>query len=227
MPLVPPAGIWFKPFEGFQLVNNTTGYLAASATTLALPATSLTAGNDIFVHVVTYSTATATVTDTAGNTYTALTRVAGTGPTVSQWFYKLNAAGHASNVVTITWSSAQTFRWASSMQFSRTGGGTAFDVEATGTAGSFGSVTSGSFTTTGASAGLIVAGRSAFNAQTSSSYNQSITWLTPNNATYPTLTSLNYGSIGYRVLTGVVGPITVTETGNSSTNRALAIACFK
>jgi hypothetical protein len=208
---------------GYVYVNRQAEYSSGSATTLALPAQSLTTGNNIFVHVVTYSAATATVSDTAGNTYTALTRLSGTGPTVSQWFYKLNATGHAANVVTVTWSVAQTFRWAESVQFSKSGA--AFDVEqATGTATGT-TVTSGSFSTT--AAGLILAGRSVFNGQTASSFNQSLTWIDPGTTGAGNLANLQYGSIGYRITTGALSSITVTETGNSSTNRALCIACFK
>lgn len=228
MPLLSPPAVWYvRPDLGYELVNHVAGFddTLASITTLALPATSLTNGNHIFVHVVTYSSATASISDTAGNTYTALTRLSGTGPTVSQWFYKLNATGHASNVVTVTWSSAQTFRWAHSLQFYNAGS-VSFDVEqATGTSASSTTVTSGSFSTS--AAGLILAGRSVFNQQTSSSFNQSITWLDPYPGFGPVLNGLQYGSVGYRVTTGAVGPITVTETGNSNTNRALCIACFK
>jgi len=208
-PVAAPAG----------LVNTTHLYSAPSATTSVLPALSLTAGNSIFVYVKWESVATITVADTAGNAYTPLTRLAGTGPTIGQWFYKLNAAGHASNVVTVTWSASAGFRWVSTVQFSSIA---TFDVQqATGTSAASTTVTSGSFTTTGA--GLILAGRSVFNGQNTSTFNQGLTWVDPITDT----TGNNMGSLGYRLTTGALGPITVTETGNSGSNRTLCIACFK
>jgi hypothetical protein len=52
-----------------------------------------------------------TVTDTAGNTYTALTQIVTSSSFVgAQWFHCLSAAGGASHVVTATFSNARTYR---------------------------------------------------------------------------------------------------------------------
>lgn len=216
--LFAPAGFGGDPYA---YVNTTHAVNFGSGTSLALPALSLTTGNNIFVHAKWETTATVTsIADTAGNTYTPLTRLAATGPCVSQWFYKLNATGHASNVVAVTWSASTSVIWVSSLQFS--GSPATFDVEqATGTTATTSTtVTSGSFSTT--AAGLILAGRSVFNSQATSSFNQGITWVDP-----ITNNTNNMGSVGYRITTGALGPITVTETGPGAFHRALCIACFK
>jgi hypothetical protein len=202
----------------YTFVNSVHGFNSASATTLALPALSLTTGNHIFVHVMDETGATTSVTDTAGNVYTRLTRLTyASGPVVSQWFYKLNAAGNAANVVTVTWSVAASFRWATSVQFAGTP--IAFDLQDTTGTATATTVSSDSFITT--AAGLILAGRSAYSAQSSSGFNQGLAWIDPITDN-PGL----HGSVGYRITTARVGPFAVTETGNSSTQRALCIACF-
>lgn len=71
-------------------------------TTASSPSFSLASGNHVFVYIKWSGADTAlTLADTAGNTYTALTRTHNS--TVGgQWFYRLTALGNATNVVTVT-----------------------------------------------------------------------------------------------------------------------------
>lgn len=98
---------------------------SAAATTLASPALSTTTGNSLLVgclsQVGDYVSTTITgVTDTAGNTYTALTMQgsAGAGAQILRWFYCHNITGNASNVATGTWSASTSSRHIIQIQFS-------------------------------------------------------------------------------------------------------------
>lgn len=205
--------------SGWAFVNSSVKYTNTSGTSLAMDASSLTSGNHIFLYVrYEGSTTTVSASDTAGNTYTSLTETTATGLVIGRWFYCLSAAGNGSNVVTVSWSSARSFRWAATMQFSKTSA--SFDTEANGSATASTSVTSSSFNT--ASAGLLVAGRGAYNQQNdpaATSFSDSmIKPLTSDN--------LNFGSIAYLITSGPLTGETITETGSSSTNRCLQIASF-
>lgn len=132
--------------------GNATGSNVAS---LALAATSLTTGNHIFVFVrIGSSTVTSSLSDTAGNTYTALTRTV-SGAVSGQWFYCLSATGHASNIVTATLSGSTTVG-IRSYQFS--GSGLTFSSQTTvGSGGAaVASLTSGAITTS--TAGVLLIG---------------------------------------------------------------------
>jgi hypothetical protein len=93
---------------------------SASATSIATTARAFTAGNHVFVYVAGnfIGSGTIAVTDTAGNTYTALAQQRPGGNAVSQWFYCLNATGHAANVVTATFSLSTTNRVIRALEFS-------------------------------------------------------------------------------------------------------------
>lgn len=198
-------------------INNQLDVTTASGTSFSLPATSLTSGNHIFVFVRYESTTTSTsVSDTAGNTYVGLTEVIANSQVLGRWFYCLNATGNASNVVTVTWGAARTYRWVGSMQFSKSGA--AFDVEASGTANSGLSVTSASFNT--AAAGLLLAARSVFNADASPTFSDSM--VNPF-----TLGTSNYGTGAYLLTGGPLTGKTITASGSANTSRALCIAAFK
>lgn len=83
-----------------------------STTSLVTAARALTAGNHHYVWVAWFNAnITPSVADTAGNTYTAMTRVttSPTADTYGMWFYRHTVTGHASNVVTVTFPSAVTF----------------------------------------------------------------------------------------------------------------------
>ena len=100
-----------------------TGQDGASNTTLATAAKSTTTGNTLLVGfaaqegegVATISSC----TDTAGNTYTALTQIGpGGGGAIARWFYSHNITGNASNVCTGTWSAATRYKHAIQIEIS-------------------------------------------------------------------------------------------------------------
>lgn len=208
---------------GWAYINSAGNLDTTSGTSLALPATSLTAGNHIFVYVRwENSSTTVSVSDTAGNTYTGLTATNTSDGCYGRWFYCLNASGNASNVVTVAWSSARTFRWIGSLQFSCTTS-PAYDTETSGSGASSTSVTSSAFNTAGA--GLILAGRGVFNQQSSTTFSDSMPMPLSGFSTNGNSTT-HYGNVGYLLTTAAQSSKTITETGNSSTNRCLQIACF-
>ncbi len=103
----------------------------SSGTTLNLTAFTATAGRTIVVtagHET--SDVTMSVTDTAGNTYVALTeRAHSNGDNWVQIFYAKNITGHAANVVTITFSSAVSYRAGSAREYSGLSTSAPFEVE--------------------------------------------------------------------------------------------------
>lgn len=93
----------------------TVGANGASDTTVSSAAKSTTTGNSLLVGCMSQEgggSATITgITDTAGNTFTALTmRDDGAYGSILRWFYCHNITGNASNVVTGTWSAATRYK---------------------------------------------------------------------------------------------------------------------
>jgi len=130
-------------------VNGVGNYQIASAKTIAAPAANHTAGNLLVVFVGTTST-TATVSsiaDTAGNTYTYVTRIVGdlTG-TIECWYAK-NIAGNVSNVVTVTFSASVYNRTITVDQYSGCDTSAPLDQYNTGS-GNSNTPTTGNITTT-------------------------------------------------------------------------------
>lgn len=84
----------------------------ASGTSLAYAAFNLVSGRHVFVYVRWEGgDTTISLSDTAGNTYTSGTKLyAGGSGCGGVWFYCLNATGNASNVITVTFGAARTFR---------------------------------------------------------------------------------------------------------------------
>jgi hypothetical protein len=81
------------------------GYTAADGFSDVMAASEVIAGNHILLAVQHDVVASATVTDTAGNTYVATTEIGFTDHYAHlRWFYCLNAIGHPSNVITVNWS---------------------------------------------------------------------------------------------------------------------------
>ncbi len=145
------------------LINTATASdnSGSGITSLALPATSLTAGNTIIVSVRTGTQATINVTlgDTAGNSYSSTPQVTGGSADKVQIFYCLNAKGNAANVVTVTTDNSSSFTNIISAQYS---GILGFDTSASGT-GTDSTLTSGTFTTSHANELIFSAGQvSAF-----------------------------------------------------------------
>lgn len=91
------------------------GFDGSASTTVASAAKSTTSGNSLLVGCMSQEgSGVATisgVTDTAGNTFTALTMYDdGAGGGVLRWFYCHNITGDASNIVTGTWSTAERYK---------------------------------------------------------------------------------------------------------------------
>ena len=136
-------------------VNTGSGFNTASGGSIATGATSHTAGN-LLVCCVRHEGASTTISlaDTAGNTWTPLTKVTHPGGDMYlQLFYALNCAGNASNVVTATFGASRTFRGIQVQQFS---GLSSYDEEDSGTTSAGTSVTAGTVNIDGA--GVVVNG---------------------------------------------------------------------
>lgn len=127
-----------------------------SGTSLAAPSFNLTAGNLVVVFARTSSSSATnitSVTDTAGNTYTALTGEADSLNSVgnARMFYTYNAIGNASDVVTMNNGTAP-FRTITVAQYSGFGTADPFDVQAGADTGNNGGSTTigptSAFTTT-------------------------------------------------------------------------------
>jgi hypothetical protein len=104
----------------FTFVNSGSDYIAATATTIDAPATSLTSGNTIVVYARAGTHAVSGITDTAGNTYTEILDSFATtnNLTSGSLWYCANATGHASNVVTVTFASSAINRGVITAQYS-------------------------------------------------------------------------------------------------------------
>lgn len=111
-----------------EFVNNTSGYGAGSATTIAAAAASHTTGNLLVVGVGFYESTgqVNSITDTAGNTYVLILRNA--GDSIFEIWYAKNINGHANNVVTATFNSAKTYREMGVQQWSGADISSPYDV---------------------------------------------------------------------------------------------------
>lgn len=196
----------------WRYVRTLTATNTASGTTLAASAFALATGESVFVWVrhETGST-TVSVSDTAGNTYTALSAANTSNGAYGQWFYCLNATGHASNVVTVTWAGAQSYRYSTIVVYNKASA--AFDTSRTDTSAAATSITSGGFTT--AAAGLVLAGHVAYNNDSSAA---------PSAPCFR-LSSLTYSSVSQRMTDAALSGATVTVSG-ANTTRVLALASF-
>jgi len=104
-----------------------------------------------------HTSATASVADTAGNTYTGKTVVQSPGNEQTRLFYAYNITGHASNVVTATFSATCPYRFLLIEQYSGILITDPFDVEANAHDESAGTTaTSATFTTTQADELIVV-----------------------------------------------------------------------
>jgi hypothetical protein len=197
----------------FSYVQQSNANNTASATTLAAPSVATTVGNHLFAHVRWETGDTpVSVSDSAGNSYVALTASKTTNGAHSQWFYCLNALGSAANVVTATWTAAQAYRSIRLMEFSGTSPVFEQLVSTQAAAGSTVMV-SGSFNT--AAAGLILVGVATYSSDTSASYSAGYTGLT---------STFSYSKEAYRISTGALTGEAVTYTGtNSATTRTMDI----
>lgn len=125
--------------------NGATTSLAATAVTTAIATTT---GDVLLCGIEGQSNTISSVTDTAGNTYlAAVSDYVFSNNRLSIW-YAYNITGNASNVTTVTYSSAQTYESVACYEFSGFGASDPLDGTATNN-GSGTSVTSGSVSVTG------------------------------------------------------------------------------
>lgn len=215
---------WPAPTTNYVVSANARVYGGSSAVSSISSGTFPTSvGESIAVFVVWYDTTSVTVTvsDSSGDTYTSATVASSTGSIANaQWFYCLNVGtSNPTNTITVTFSTAQGYATA---QFIKLTGGVlkSFDVvanAATSSSASF--ITRSSFNTAGA--GIVLAGRAAYNAQTSTSWSTGYTAID----SFPT--SLLYSSTAQQTFASAQTGLTVTETGNSNIARALSVLALK
>lgn len=215
--------------------NTTTGeYAVGGSTTIASSAMSCASGNPLLVWVAWGKTANATVssvTDTAGNTYTASTQASAYHPANvngnyerGQWWYCLNPTGHATNVVTATLSVAEQYRSIQVLEVAPPTGVTAaldfFDTTYfDGNAVSSNAITTDTITTT--DVGFVAVGEvnRGQDAAASGSFSNSYTMLTR-----PTTDAGLSAAVGYKATSGVVSETTTfTGSGGNNTQRATGV----
>jgi len=199
------------------LVNTAVFMDFASDTTIATPATSLTAGNLLVVTALSAGVSISGVADTAGNTYTRITGVItdATTPRHLDLWYAQNTLGNAGNVVTVTFSSAAQDRGVIAAQYSGLKITGALDVSATGLSEEV-TVTSGAYTTTQADE-LIVA---AVNSEVDH------TW-TPGSGF--TLQAFGAPTLQYidRIVSTIQTSQTASMTANANSYKGIVVATFK
>lgn len=126
-------------------------WTGTAGVTLAAPATAHTAGNTLVVCAgqSTSGIPISGITDTAGNSYTKVDHALPTDNSYREeiWYAK-NIAGHAANVVTVSWSpSAPTFRAVTVVQYAGLSPSAPFDATAKSSSNT-NPVTTGTLTTT-------------------------------------------------------------------------------
>jgi len=197
----------------WQWVQQTNWSETGSGTTVAATAINLASGHNVFVFVRHEDTAaTVTVSDTAGNTYTALTQANTSNGAYGQWFYCLNATGNSSNVITATWSAARTYKYVTAVVYSKASA--SYDTEQTKAVAAATSITSDAFSTSGA--GLVLAGCVSYNNDSSGGVPS---------APFYRLEQRNYHTVSQRLTGEALSGSTFTVTG-ASTTRALCLASF-
>lgn len=141
-------------------VSTTSGTGDSNASTIAATAAAHTAGN-LLVAVVCWTHASNTlssIADTDGNTWTRATgSKIDTGSDNAEIFYAENIGGHATNVVTATFSANVQFRRIVVLEYSGAATSSAFDTSGTGSAASATSATTAALNTAQA-AEVLVAG---------------------------------------------------------------------
>lgn len=125
-----------------------------SSTTQAAAAFNLAAGSLVIVGARSEGNGSGitSVSDTAGNTYTALTQQ-GSGSTKARLFYCLSASAHATNVVTVTYGNSCEYRAVAAQSYTYTG--TASLVDEDGATGNSTSPVTPAMTAGALGAGLL------------------------------------------------------------------------
>lgn len=200
-----------------DLLDVTYGPSGVDGFSDALPAAEVIAGNHILLAVQHDMAATASVTDTAGNTYVATSEVGlSTGTAHLRWFYCLNALGHSANVITVSWDADVSGggRVLTALHV-QSPGPAAFDHLAqnvTNTAST--SISAGPFNTAGP--GFIAA------AVVSVSYDTEATWT--NGMAFTTPRSTYFYGTGTRITSAAQSATSVGITGTTVSSRRLLSA---
>lgn len=199
--------------------DNTSG---TNLPTFSAGAISTTNGNMIGVCVGYLSTAgTITVTDTASNTYTALTAQ----PRFStdyfvQFFYAKNITGNASNVVTMHQSGATTsFPAIVVLEYSNLNTSSPADVDNKGAVSSSSPVTSQTFTTASANEAILACANTA----------GSGTYVAGSGYTIQETTTHKLASVEDKIVSSIQTSVTASMsfTAGTSPNNGIAAASFK
>jgi hypothetical protein len=207
--LIGLGGVVIPPY-----VYVNSSFVGNAGGTAVTGAVSLTTGNCVFVACAGFDLCT-TITDTAGNSYTALTAQTSAGAMSARWFYCLNATGNASNVTTGTFVGGNGQNTLQTFQFS--GGGKLFDTE-TGmqdtSGGGHASLNSPSFNT--ARAGLVL------------TVDEGGTWAdAATNSTFVDPGNHLWNAAFYWITGSALSSQVITLSGGGTRTRWVAIACFK
>ena len=200
--------------------SNTSGDGASSSNTIQIPATSLTSGNLIVIGIrYNSSTATCSISDTAGNTYTqAGSYILNGTDRISMWYAK-NTIGNANNVVTVSLSVSCTYRYASSIQVSGLDIINPLDTTASGTVSNGTVITSGSFTTSTVKEIIISMAQVASIAGS---------WTAGTGYTKQVDSYQNVTSMQYKVVSEIQTSVTTSMTNtNSADLKSIIVATFK
>lgn len=162
------------------------------------------------------------VADTAGNTYTPLTRVVNGTSEAIQYWYCANATGNANNVVTATFSANSGVN--SIYVWNITNGlrTSPLDVQTSGTSATAG-VTSAAFTTTHANE-MILALATHF--ATGNTYSPGAGY-TLDNAHFPILAGGQYTGAEHKAVSSIQTSVTATLTGLIAQAALIAVSSFQ
>ena len=209
------------------VVNTARGYhnSASTVSSIAAGAVSHTSGNLVVVGCRNYVLGTTTVTDTAGNTYTALTSYTDGAVDAFQFFYAKNITGNASNVVTCNFSNPSGYVAVVVLQVAGASTTAPFQSELGGAVSSSSTYTSAAFNVTGAHS-LVIYGGSVFTL--------GATW-TPGligGTTADGMTGSEPFNVGiaaaeWRSITGATSGITAAVSLTSSVRGIMAVAVFQ
>lgn len=193
-----------------------------SSSTVASPAQSHASGNLIVVGVRWYRNSAqdvSSVADTAGNTYTLISSQDQASDRIELW-YAYNVTGNASNVVTVTFTAAATYRVICVAEYS--GVATSFtphDVTPTG-AGGGGSTTiaTGSFSTSQTDELLLSFSQTAA---------IGTTWTPDTGYTSQVQDSDTICMLQHKIVSAAQSGATITATNSGTSNKSIVAATFR
>jgi hypothetical protein len=201
--------------SGFTFVRSSSARIDSDTGALSSPATALTAGNHVFVHIRWESgDADPVISDTAGNTYTILPSNMSQRGACGRWFYCLNAKGNAANSVSVTLTPARFYRSIRVLEFSAASA--AFDKQVVGDNGvGATTVATPAFSTTGA--GLVLVGESSYDGDAGSNFGAAYTSLP---------VSVPFSNEAYWITTGPLTNEVITFTDTQYTQRNIEAVSF-